>query len=83
MEIDKLGKDGEEPVDGMVTQVGKAGKTVTLKTADGTEQAREVAGHDTEGAAKGIGESASKTGKITVHSTEDAGKRVVHLFKKI
>ncbi len=83
VEIDKLGKDGMKSVDGTVTKVGKDGKTVVVKTADGTEQTFDVAGHDTEAAAKGIGKGADKTGKVTVYYTEDAGKKVVHFFKKI
>jgi hypothetical protein len=83
VEIDKLGKDGMKSVDGTVTKVGKDGKTVVVKTVDGTEQTFDVAGHDTEAAAKGIGNGADKTGKVTVYYTEDAGKKVVHFFKKI
>lgn len=83
VEIDKLGKDGLKSVDGTVTKVGKDGKTVVVKSADGTEHAFEVAGHDTEVAAKDIGKGADKAGKVTVYYTEDAGKKIAHFFKKL
>ena len=82
VEIDKLGKDGMKSVDGTVTKVGKDGKTVVVKTADGTEQTFDVAGHDTESAAKEVGKGAEKTGKVTVYYTEESGKKVVHFLKK-
>lgn len=83
VEVDKLGKDGLKSVDGVVTTVGKDGKNVVVKTADGTEQAFDVAGHDTEAAAKEIAKGADKTGKVTVYYTENAGKKIAHFFKKL
>ena len=83
VEIDKVGKDGMKSVDGTVAKVGKDGKTVVVKAADGTEHAFEVAGHDTEVAAKDIGKGTDKAAKVTVYYTEDAGKKVAHFFKKL
>jgi hypothetical protein len=82
-EVDKVGKDGMKYVDGTVTKVGKDGKTVVVKSADGTEHAFDVAGHDTADAAKGIGKAADKTGKVTVYYTEQGGKKVAHFFEKM
>jgi hypothetical protein len=82
-EVDKVGKDGLKYVDGTVTKVGKDGKTVVVKSADGTEHTFDVAGHDTADAAKSIGKDADKTGKVTVYYTEQGGKKVVHFFEKI
>lgn len=83
VEIDKIGKDGLKSIDGTVTKVGKGGKTVVVKTSDGAEQTFEVAGHDTEAAAKDVGKATGKSSQVTVYYTEDAGKKVVHFFKKI
>src|ERR1700739_5014442 len=82
-EVDKVGKDGLKYVDGTVTKVGKDGKTVVVKAADGTEHTFDVAGHDTAEAAKGIGKAADKTGKVTVYYSEEGGKKVVHFFQKL
>jgi hypothetical protein len=82
-EVDKVGKDGLKFVDGTVTKVGKDGKTVVVKAADGTEHTFDVAGHDTADAAKDIGKGADKTGKVTVYYTEESGKKVAHFFEKL
>lgn len=82
-EVDKVGKDGLKYVDGTVTKVGKDGKTVVVKSADGTEHTFDVAGRDTADAAKSIGKSADKAGKTTVYYTEEGGKKVAHFFEKI
>ena len=82
-EVDKVGKDGLKSIDGTVTKVGKDGKTVVVKGADGTEQTFEVAGHDTADAAKDIGKGTDKAAKTTVYYTEEGGKKVAHFFEKL
>jgi len=81
-EVDKVGKDGLKSVDGAVTKVGEGGKTVVVKTADGTEHTFDVAGHDTADTAKDLGKAADKTGKVTVYYTEKGGKKIAHFFEK-
>jgi len=70
-------------VDGTVTHVGKGGKVVVVKAADGTEHTFEVAGRDTAVAAEDIGKGTEKGTKVTVYYTEDAGKKVAHFFEKL
>jgi hypothetical protein len=82
-EVDKVGKDGLKYVDGTVTKVGKDGKTVVVKAADGTEHTFDVAGHDPADTAKDIGKAADKTGKVTVYYTDEGGKKVAHFFEKL
>jgi hypothetical protein len=82
-EVDKVGKDGLKYVDGTVTKVGKDGKTVTVKAADGTEHTFDVAGHDTADAAKDIGKGADKSAKVTVYYSEEGSKKVAHFFEKL
>jgi hypothetical protein len=82
-EVDRLGKDGVKSVDGVVEKVGEGGKTVTIKTADGTEKVFTTTGHDTAVAAKDLGKGAEKAGKVTVYYTEDGGKAVAHFFEKL
>jgi len=81
-EVDKVGKDGLKYMDGTVTKVGKDGKTIVVKAADGTEQTFTVAGHDTADAAKDLGKGTDKAGKTTVYYTEEGGKKVAHFFEK-
>lgn len=82
-EVDKVGKDGLKSIDGTVSKVGKDGKTVVVKSADGTEHSFDVAGRDSADAAKDIGKSADKAGKVTVYYTEQGGKKVAHFFEKL
>jgi hypothetical protein len=82
-EVDKVGKDGLKSVDGTVTKVGKDGKTVVVKAADGTEQTFTVAGRDTADAAKSIGKATDKGAKATVYYSEDGGKKVAHFFESL
>ena len=83
VEIDHVGKDGMKAVDGTVTRVGKGGKVVVVKAADGTEHTFDVAGRDTAVAAEDIGKGTEKGTKVTVYYTEDAGKKVAHFFEKL
>jgi hypothetical protein len=83
VEVDRVGKDGVKTLDGTVSKVGKDGKTVVVKAADGTEHTFDVAGKDTADAAKGIGKGSEKSAKVTVYYTEDAGKKVAHFFEKL
>ena len=83
VEVDDVGKDGVKTVDGTVTKVGEGGKTVTVKTADGTEHTFEVAGHGTKVAAVDTAKGTEKGAKVTVYHTESAGKKVAHFFQKL
>jgi hypothetical protein len=83
VEVDHVGKDGLKVVDGTVTRVGEGGKVVVVKTADGTEHTFHAAGHDTVKTADEIGKGTEKGAKVTVYYTEDAGKKVAHVFEKL
>ena len=82
-EVDKVGKGGLKYVDGTVTKVGKDGKTVVVKAADGTEHTFEVAGKDSADAARSVGTAAEKAGKATVYYSEEGGKKIAHFFEKL
>lgn len=82
VEVDKVGKGGMHAVDGTVTHVSEDGKTVVVKSADGTAHTFHVVGQDTADSAKAIGKGADKSAKVTVYYTESAGKKVAHFFQK-
>jgi hypothetical protein len=83
VEVEKVGKGGYKAVEGTVTKVGEGGKTVTVKTADGTERTFEVAGHGTKVAAVDTAKGTEKGAKVTVYYTESAGKKIAHFFEKL
>jgi hypothetical protein len=78
VEVDKVGKDGLKTVDGTVSEIDRGGKTLVVKSADGTEQAFKMADH----AAEETGKGAEKSAKVTVYYTEEAGKKIAHFFQK-
>jgi hypothetical protein len=81
-EVDQIGKDGMKMAEGTVSHIDRAAKTITVKTAEGTEETYRLADHAAKDAAKGIGEGAEKSGKVTVYYTEEAGHKVARFFKK-
>ena len=83
VEVDDVGKDGIKSVDGAITHIDRAGKTVAVKTADGTEQTFKLSGHAAADAGKDIAKGTEKTTKVTVYYTEEAGKKTAHFFEKI
>jgi hypothetical protein len=83
VEVDNVGKDGIKSVDGTITHVDHAGKTMAVKTADGTEDTFRLSDHAASDAGKDIAKGTEKTTKVTVYYTEEAGKKVAHFFEKI
>ncbi len=79
-----MGKDTVKVSDGTVTKVDKAARTVTVKTEDGSEATYHVAKDATVDSGHGLmkGADYAKEGeKVTVHYTEDAGKKVAHFIR--
>jgi hypothetical protein len=73
--------------EGTMDDVGAGTKTVAVKTADGTKEAFEVAGHATVDTGKAVGRysalGAKKGEHVTVYYTEEAGKKIAHVFKHL
>jgi len=81
-EVDNIGKDGLKATEGTVTHLGSGGKTIAVKTADGTEETFHFASRAATDAGKDIAKGTDKSAKVTVYYTEEAGKKVAHFFKK-
>ena len=85
--IHYVGDKTVHATEGTVKDVGKGGKTVTLKTADGTEKTFDVAGHATADTGKDVGvytaDGIKKGAHVTVYSTEEAGKSIAHVFSHL
>ncbi len=83
--VEWFGDKTVHTTEGTVEDVGKGTKTVAVKTADGTKEAFEVAGHATVDTGKTVGRysalGAKKGEHVTVYYTEEAGKKIAHLFK--
>jgi arginine repressor len=81
--ISDFGKGTKKAVDGTVVDVDKAGKTVTVKTAEGSEQVFSVSERASVETAKGVAKGTTKGAKVTVYYTEEGGKKVAHFFKHL
>jgi hypothetical protein len=81
-EVDNIGKDGLKATEGTVTGIDRGAKTLSVRTANGTEEVY----HLTDSAAKDAGQDVvkgtEKSSKVTVYYTEEAGHKVAHFFKK-
>jgi hypothetical protein len=81
-EVDKVGKDGLKITEGTVSSIDRGAKTITVKTADGVEETYHLAVDATKDAGKDIAQGTEKSAKVTVYYTQEAGRKVVHFFKK-
>ncbi len=82
-EVDNVGKDGIKSVDGAITHIDRGGRTMAVKTADGTEHTFKLSDRAAEDAGKDIEKGTEKTAHVTVYYTEEAGKKTAHFFEKI
>ena len=83
VEIDKVGQGGLKTMDGTITDIDRGGKTLVVKTGDGTDQTFRLTGHATEDGGSDIAKGTEKGAKVTVYYTEDGGKKLAHFFAKM
>lgn len=85
--FDDFGKEGLKAGRGTVTHVDRAAHTVAIRTEDGAEATYKMGGdavvETDHGVVRGTRYIAKEGDKITVHYTEDAGNKIIHLFKKL
>jgi hypothetical protein len=81
-EVDHVGEGGLKTTQGTITHLDRGAKTVSIKTADGSEQAFRLTDHAAADAGKDVSEGTEKSAKVTVYYTEQAGHKVAHFFSK-
>lgn len=85
--VEWVGEKTVHTTEGTVEDVGKGSKTVAVKTADGTKETFVVAGHATVDTGKDVARYSAKGAKkgehVTVYYTEEAGKKIAHVFKHL
>jgi hypothetical protein len=85
--VEWLGDKTVHTTEGTVEDVGKGSKTVAVKTADGTKEAFVVGEHATvdtgDDVARYSKRGAKKGEHVTVYYTEEAGKKIAHVFKHL
>jgi hypothetical protein len=82
-EIDRVGKDGLKTSEGTITKFDRSARTMTIKSADGTEQTYRLTEHASEDAGKDTDDVAKKSAHATVYYSEEAGHKIAHFFKTV
>src|SRR5882757_6202247 len=85
--VDWVGDKTVHATEVTVEAVGKGSKTVGVKTADGTKETFVVADHAVVDTGKDVTrysiQGAKKGEHVTVYYTEEAGKKIAHVFKHL
>jgi hypothetical protein len=81
-EIDNVGRDGLKATEGTATHIDRGAKTLSLRTADGTDEVYRLTDSAAKDAGKDVTSGAEQSAKVTVYYTEEGGHKVVHFFKK-
>lgn len=82
-EVDNIGRDGLKSSEGTVTHIDRGAKTLSVKTADGTENVYRMSDSAAKDAGADIAAGTEKSAKVTVYYTEEGGHKVAHFFKKV
>jgi uncharacterized cupredoxin-like copper-binding protein len=85
-----IGRETPKVAEGTIKVIGKAGRTVAVKTADGAEEVFDLSERAAVDTGKGVADAAEFTAKETtngakviVHYTEAGGSRIAHFIKKL
>jgi|SRR5437016_11223388 len=81
-EIDDIGKGALSMTEGTVAAIDRGAKTMSVKTAKGTEETFHLTATAARDSGKDIADGAEKSTKVTVYYTEKAGQKIAHFFKK-
>ncbi|HKW31491.1 MAG TPA: hypothetical protein VJN92_00690 [Candidatus Acidoferrum sp.] len=85
--VEWVGAKTVHATEGTVEEVGKGSKTVAVKGADGTKETFKVADEAVVDTGKGVArystQGAKKGEHVTVYYTEEAGKKIAHVFKHL
>jgi len=85
--VEWVGDKTVHTTEGTVEDVGEGSKTVAVKTAEGTKETFEVADHAVVSSGKDVARYSARGAKkgehVTVYYTEEAGKKIAHVFKHL
>jgi hypothetical protein len=85
--VEHLGRATPRVAEGTIKTVGKGTRAMVVKTGDGTEETFHLAERATVDSGEGIArgsESIAKEGEhVTVYFTEESGRKVAHVIKRL
>jgi hypothetical protein len=79
VEIDQVGDGGLKAVGGVVTNVDRSAKTLTVRLADDSSITLRLTDH----AAHHVGHDIENQTRVIVYYADDGGERVAHYFKRV
>ena len=79
VEVDRIGKDGLHEMSGVVTDVDRGAKQLSLQLADGSHETLELS----DRAARSIGKDAGAAATVIVYYSDEGGHKVAHYFRRI
>jgi hypothetical protein len=83
VEVDRIGADGLNSIEGVVTRVDHEAGTFSIRLADGTTETLELSERAASDVGKDIDRAAAAGERVIVYYTDEAGHRTAHYFKKI
>lgn len=85
--VKRLGRATPRVAEGTIKSIGHGARDLVVKTADGTEEAFHLADRAAvdsgEGIARGTRSIAKEGEHVTVYFTEETGRKVAHLIKRL
>jgi hypothetical protein len=78
VEVDRVGADGLQVSEGLVTRVDRLAKTLVLRLPDGTTDTLRL----TDRAAADVGKQVHRADRVIVYYADEEGHRVAHFFKR-
>jgi hypothetical protein len=78
VEIDRVGNGGLKTIEGAVTNLDRAAKTLTVRLADDSEIMLRL----TDRAAHHLGKNIESQARVVVYYADDGGEWVAHYFKR-
>ena len=82
-EIDRLGDEGVQRTEGVVTRIDRGKKQITIRFDNGKTETLRLTARAAADAGKDIDQSGTAPTKIVVYYTDESGQKVAHYFKKI
>jgi hypothetical protein len=83
LEIDRFGDDGLKVTEGVITRVDRGRKQIVLKFDSGKTETFELTDRAAKDVGKDVDRAASASTRVAVYYVDEAGRRVVHFFKKV
>ena len=80
-EIDVLGEEGLKITEGVVTDIDRGKKEITIKYANGKTETLQMTKR--AAAESGAGEESSEGAHIVVYYANESGRKIAHYFRKV